>query len=234
MNFDPAHDAAVAAKFDEEAVSWRHKYDAQAPGGEAMLGRLARFRAALIEHVPPPARVLDFGCGTGELTRFLTKEGWHVTGCDVSANMIDVARGEAPDLPWHLLDVGSNRPLPFQEECFDAVVASSVFEYLSEPKQTLERIAAIMRPKGVLLFTVPDPRDPTRKRETILRAGARVWPVREIVKRTRWRHYFAYLRLSINHWPLERWTAVAAITGLVVNAAPAPSGSLVLLTAVKR
>src|SRR3954447_25572630 len=42
---------------------------------------------------PPPARVLECGCGTGWLSQILQKCGYEVTGADVSPLAIDLARG---------------------------------------------------------------------------------------------------------------------------------------------
>ena len=49
----------------------------------------------LTEHVIG-ARALDFGCGTGRSTRFLKKLGFHVTGIDISEDMLRIARAADP------------------------------------------------------------------------------------------------------------------------------------------
>lgn len=55
--------------------------------------------------VPPPARVLDAGCGTGRIAVRLDELGYEVVGTDVDAPMVEVARAEAPHLPWHVGDL---------------------------------------------------------------------------------------------------------------------------------
>ena len=47
-------------------------------------------------------RVLDVGCGTGYLSRQLNDSGAHVTGVDLSARMIDIARRKHPDITFHV------------------------------------------------------------------------------------------------------------------------------------
>jgi SAM-dependent methyltransferase len=41
---------------------------------------------------PPPARVIDFGCGTGWTSEFYAQGGYQVTGLDISGDMIDIAQ----------------------------------------------------------------------------------------------------------------------------------------------
>jgi 2-polyprenyl-3-methyl-5-hydroxy-6-metoxy-1,4-benzoquinol methylase len=41
---------------------------------------------------PPPARVIDFGCGTGWTSEFYAQGGYQVTGLDISCDMIDIAQ----------------------------------------------------------------------------------------------------------------------------------------------
>ena len=72
-------------------------------------------------------RILDAGCGSGPLAAVLRDAGADVTGLDVSAVMVDLARerlGEAADL--HVADLGA--PLPFADDVFDDVVASLVLK----------------------------------------------------------------------------------------------------------
>lgn len=53
---------------------------------------------------PPPGRLLDLGCGTGEHSRFLASHGYDVTGIDASESMLEKAReGEASDRVRFLL-----------------------------------------------------------------------------------------------------------------------------------
>ncbi len=76
-------------------------------------------------------RILDAGCGSGPLSAALRARGAVVTGMDVSAAMVDLARerlGEDADV--HVADLGA--PLPFADAVFDDVVASFVLHYLED------------------------------------------------------------------------------------------------------
>ena len=52
-------------------------------------------------------RVLDAGCGTGRVAIELARRGHSVAGVDIDDEMISGARGKAPELTWHQLDLAS-------------------------------------------------------------------------------------------------------------------------------
>ena len=223
------HARSVVANFDAEAARWRDNYRSGGP----MRSRFGLFITALEQAAPRPAEVLDFGCGTGDLSLMLRDEGWRVVGCDASPAMLEQARRAAPTLPWSLLDATGDRPLPFAAGRFDAVIASSVFEYLADPAQALRRLGAVLRPGGALLMTVPDPRCAVRRREAFWQALARSPLAYPVLHRTRWRPYFSYLRLSINRFPLAQWAGLLADSGFILSSMPEQPSPLALIVARK-
>ena len=103
-------------------------------------------------------RILDAGCGSGPLAAALRDAGADVTGLDVSAAMVDLARqrlGEDADL--HVADLGA--PLPFADDEFDDVVASLVLHYLEDWSGPLAELHRVLKPGGRLLLSVNHPVD---------------------------------------------------------------------------
>ena len=101
-------------------------------------------------------RILDAGCGSGPLAAVLRDAGADVTGLDVSAAMVDLARqrlGEDADL--HVADLGA--PLPFADDEFDDVVASLVLHYLEDWSGPLAELHRVLKPGGRLLLSVNHP-----------------------------------------------------------------------------
>ena len=100
--------------------------------------------------------ILDAGCGAGPLTAALRDRGATVTGLDLSAEMIALARrrlGEDADLR-----VGDlSDPLPFADASFDEVTASLVLHYLEDWGPTLTEFRRILRPGGRLIASVDHP-----------------------------------------------------------------------------
>ena len=202
----------VRRLFDELAENWSTRYASGAPFEE----RLTRFAKPLESLVPPPAHVLDLGCGTGNLARRLAAAGYQVVGAEASAAMLEVARqsSDASNVEWMLLD-GDWRTLPCGTASYDAVVASSMLEYVGHPASIVSECARVLRPHGVFLCTVPDPRHRIRRAEAISRALAKgpvswfrfIWP-------RRIRRYVDYLLLSKNRFALNEWRSLAESAGL--------------------
>ena len=197
------------AHFDRISVHWSRNYDSRSG---AMRRRIADFKSALA-NLPKGARLLDFGCGSGDITHALAAEGFAVTGIDLSPAMIAMARQQsgAADIQWAVAQAGMVT-LPFTAFVFDGVLASSVLEYHPDPAAQITEIARILKPGGVFAFTVPDMGHPVRVREKKWRALATgwLWPLLRMTPR---HDYFEYLRVSVNRWPLEYWMELARGAG---------------------
>jgi SAM-dependent methyltransferase len=101
--------------------------------------------------VPPGARVLDAGCGTGRVAARLADLGYDVVGVDVDDAMVEVARELHPDLRWVVSDLAA---LDLGEERFDAVVlAGNVVPFLevAELPTVARRLASHLVPGGLLV-----------------------------------------------------------------------------------
>lgn len=98
---------------------------------------------------PPPARILDAGCGTGRVAAFLSTLGYDCVGTDLDEAMLEVARA-VPSVEWIQADLGT---LDLgQTEPFDLVVsAGNVVPLVPDPAAALARIAAHLRPGGLLV-----------------------------------------------------------------------------------
>lgn len=89
-------------------------------------------------------RILDLGCGSGQLTRAIAESGARVTGLDNSASMINTARGEYPDVSFVLADA---KDFSF-EEPFDAVFSNAALHWVKPPEKVIECVAQCLRPGG--------------------------------------------------------------------------------------
>ncbi len=225
------HPERVQRLFDEKAATWSDKY---ATNGR-LTGRLTRLAHAAGYYVRVEGRILDLGCGTGDLARYLSGSGFQVTGCDVSASMLAKAAANDPAgaVEWVKLNPDWQM-LPFSAGAFDAVVASSVLEYVDSPAVVLAECARVARPGAVVLATVPDLTHPVRWLEgmvqlwTVLpgvQAAAAGWP--------RLNNYLTYLRISRQRHPADWWCLAAARAGLLtlpVQQYPAEHAPLRLFT----
>ena len=220
---------SVQSYFDGVAGCWSENY---APGG-AMHARVERFIVAGAEDAPPDARVLDFGCGSGELARAMAKRGWRVTGCDISREMLRIAEA-APgggSVAWHAIEPAAK--LPFDAASFDLATASSVFEYISDPAASLKELHRTLLPGGRVLLTVPDMRHTVRIAEEKNRyhRGRHLlrW-VRSVVTRGEDADYLPY---SLSRPTPEGWLDLLRASGFAPCPPAACTDPLLLLKGVK-
>jgi SAM-dependent methyltransferase len=105
------------------------------------------------------ARVLDFGCGWGRLTRFLARdvEPGKLYGCDPVDQILDVCRDSGVPATLARSDFSPER-LPFTE-LFDLAFSFSVLTHISEAahESCLRALHASLRPGGILILTVRPP-----------------------------------------------------------------------------
>jgi SAM-dependent methyltransferase len=90
-------------------------------------------------------RVLDLGCGDGQLSRVAAAGGATVVGVDPTARQIEVAR-ERGGGPYYLRATAA--ALPFRASSFDAVVACLVFEHIDDLDGAIAEIARVLEPGG--------------------------------------------------------------------------------------
>jgi SAM-dependent methyltransferase len=113
--------------------------------------------------------VVDLGCGSGILARAMTEAGYRVVGVDLSADMVELARTQAPDAD---LTVGSVHDAVIPRAV--AVTAiGEVLNYATDARAGLEalenlarRVAAALVPGGLFVFDValPGRHGPARRR----------------------------------------------------------------------
>jgi len=134
----------LGRKYDAIAAWW-HDRHSQSTYGLAAVDRALGFCTHL-------RRALDVGCGAGgRLVRRMQENGLTVTGIDVSAEMIRLARQNHPESHFQVADIVSWQT----EERFDLILAwDSIFHLpLAAQKPTVEKLCALLAEGGVLVYT---------------------------------------------------------------------------------
>jgi SAM-dependent methyltransferase len=94
-----------------------------------------------------PGRLLDVGCGTGAHTASFPRHGWSVTGVDISADQLGLARKRGIEVVR--ADAAS---LPFEDTSFDAVVSMWTHTDFDDFGAVLGEIARVLRPGGAFVY----------------------------------------------------------------------------------
>ncbi|MDH5203053.1 MAG: class I SAM-dependent methyltransferase, partial [Nitrospirota bacterium] len=97
----------------------------------------------------PPARVLEVGCGTGNVSSFLSRKGYKVTGYEFYPNAIKKA------WPGFLIVQGDANNLPFKDDCFDIVGLFDVIEHFQDDIMPLKEAVRVVKKGGIIAVTVP-------------------------------------------------------------------------------
>ena len=107
-----------------------------------------------VEELAGRHKVLDIGCGDGQIARALAAQGSEVLGVDPTQLHIDVAieRGGGPR---YLLGGATN--IPTDDETFDAVVACLVFEHIDQMDEAMTEVARVLKPNGQFSFFLNHP-----------------------------------------------------------------------------
>ncbi len=132
---------AWALDYDQQIWASGNPYIAIATG---MVGR----------HLPDfDARILDAGCGTGNMAQVLHQMGYdRIDGLDPSEGMLEVARRKQIYRELFPLYLGAAIDLP--PASYDAVVAAGVLTHGHAPPEALDGILTLTRPGGIIVFSL--------------------------------------------------------------------------------
>lgn len=144
----------VGEFFDTKAARYDAAHDQPGPAGHSLW---ARMRTVLRLVGDGPGAVLDVGMGPGRLCEQLAQRGWTVSGIDPSDEMVTRARLRLPDAAGRLCQ-GYGEALPAVDAGFDTVVATGALEYTRDRAAAVAEIARVLRPGGLAVVTVPNPR----------------------------------------------------------------------------
>ena len=111
------------------------------------------FARLLDEQIPFGARVLEAGCGTGQLTNFLSISNRTVFGADICLNSLGMAKAfrDTNRLNTaHFFQMNLFRPC-FKPRVFDLVVSNGVLHHTSDPFLAFQTLATLVKPGGYLV-----------------------------------------------------------------------------------
>jgi len=170
------------------------------------------------EHLVGATRVLDIGCGEGQIARVAQRAGAQfVCGVDPTAAQVIEAsrRGGGPSYVR-----AEASALPCADAAFDAVVACLVFEHIEAVEDAIAEVARVLAPGGIFLFLLNHP---------LLQVPDSGWIDDHILEEQYWRigpylvesfeveEIAPGVHLPFIHRPMSRYVNTLAANGLLVH-----------------
>jgi demethylmenaquinone methyltransferase/2-methoxy-6-polyprenyl-1,4-benzoquinol methylase/phosphoethanolamine N-methyltransferase len=160
-----SHTVEPSLQTEGKLIRWAPYYDLAV--NLTTLGQAGRLRKMTVDNalIKPGDRVLDVGCGTGEVT-LLAKthtKGGQVHGIDPAPEMIGVARNKAARKGLEVdFRLGVIESLPFENSSMDVVTSSLMMHHLPDDLKArgLTEVYRVLKPGGRLL--IADFMRPTR------------------------------------------------------------------------
>lgn len=102
-------------------------------------------------------RVLDYGCGAGDIVKKLLTQNINAYGCDVFYEGGDSSREiDAAHLDGGIIKRMEGNSIPFDSESFDIIINNQVMEHVENLGSVLAEIQRVLKPGGVVLSLFPD------------------------------------------------------------------------------
>ncbi|WP_106494950.1 class I SAM-dependent methyltransferase [Lentibacillus sp. Marseille-P4043] len=108
------------------------------------------------KHLDKKSSVLDIGCGDGYGSYKLHDVGYHVTGVDLSSEMIHRAKDRVPNEEIEFLQ-GNVMNLPFDNNSYDGMMAINVLEWTEQPAKALYELHRVLKKDGLLCIGILGP-----------------------------------------------------------------------------
>jgi len=135
------------------------KYVASSHPGEATFtGRAERISHLLrVANADPITRILDIGCGYGDVALGLGRKGYEVIGADIFLPGVRAASKVSSEMHLNTMFLMSPvESLGLRKESVGLAICYNIWEHVENPQALLNQIARVLQPDGTLFMVVPN------------------------------------------------------------------------------
>ena len=100
-------------------------------------------------------KIMDAGCGAGQVSGWLAGLGHEVWGCDPSKSGVELARKNFPKAQFFTSDLMEGPPKVIPIGGYDGIVNVEVVEHLFDPEKLLKNLHSALKPDGWVILTTP-------------------------------------------------------------------------------
>jgi ubiquinone/menaquinone biosynthesis C-methylase UbiE len=136
----------------------------------------ARYHKGLISTVlkaipPQSKRILDIGCGYGNMTKFLEKKGDTIVGLDLGGLFY------LPYVSEKLSFLKSDAlHIPFRDDTFDCLISLDVIEHLQDDQGFVDEVKRVLKPNGLAIIETPNRRRLSAELLSLFRQNSNNFP----------------------------------------------------------
>lgn len=133
----------MANRNKEQKIHWN------ANGYDESMSFVSKYGEDIVKWLnpKPDERIVDFGCGTGDLAAKIAAHGSKVIGVDISPEMVEKARAKYPEIHFECAD-GMRWE---SEHLYDAVFSNAALHWMREPEGAIYSMTSALRPGGRLI-----------------------------------------------------------------------------------
>jgi 2-polyprenyl-3-methyl-5-hydroxy-6-metoxy-1,4-benzoquinol methylase len=121
-----------------------HDWNLKVMNGES----LAAFAESVLGK---PGKMLELGCGRGELLVGATNRGWTVYGVEMTESYAKIAQSKGIHIEY-----SSIQQCKLLDQTYDVILLAAILEHLYDPVETLKKVRDALRPGGLVFVDVPN------------------------------------------------------------------------------
>jgi ubiquinone/menaquinone biosynthesis C-methylase UbiE len=112
----------------------------------------SKYLNKILKHVPKKSKILEIGCGVGQIANFLEKRDYNVTGIDISPLFVKEAKKHG-DANFEVMD---STALKYEDQSFDTVISAETLEHIPNPRKALSEMTRVLKKRGLIVLRFPN------------------------------------------------------------------------------